>query len=147
MPQPKLRSETLMTLSIAPSIASETVVSRTPVVLIVDDHAPSLERLKELMEHFGYACMTAGSAVDALIYCDQNRPALVITDFSMPRLNGDGLARWLKARYPTTPILLITGEIISPDFEDSLGSNFAGVIQKPLQVEPFLALIESVLRD
>ena len=135
-----------MTLSVAPLIACDPDLSKTPFVLIVDDHAPSLERLKALIEHSGYVCVTASSAAEALIYCDQNRPALVITDYSMPRLNGDGLARWLKARYPSTPIVLITGDIMTAEFHQSLGENFLVVIKKPLQVEPFLAILEAVLK-
>ena len=132
--------------TVAPSAAHGSDRSEVPFVLIVDDHEPTLERLKVLVEQSGYPCVASDSAAEALIYCDQNRPALVITDLSMPRLNGDGLARWLKARYPTTPILLITGDLLSPQVVHSHKQNFIAVIQKPLEVEPFLSLLADLMK-
>ena len=81
-----------------------------PFVLLVDDHAPSLRQLQDVVTLFGHPCVSAGSASDALVYCDARSPRVVVTDLSMPDLDGQGLARWLKARYPTLPIILVTGE-------------------------------------
>ena len=36
-------------------------------------------------------------------------PQLVITDMRMPRMNGAELGQWIEARYPTVPILYISG--------------------------------------
>ena len=135
-----------MMLNVATTVASDSDFHPAPLVLIVDDHQPSLEKLKALVEQSGYPCVAASSGTEALIYCDQNLPALVITDLSMPRLNGDCLARWLKARFPDTPILLLTGSLLTPELTLALSETFIDVMQKPLDVEPFVALLDSILK-
>src|SRR4051812_12451059 len=86
-----------------------------PFVLLVDDHESCLRLLRQLVETTGHPCVPAESAVDALVYCDSRPPRAVVTDLMMPQIDGQGLARWLKARYPSVPIVLVTGQ----DLEES----------------------------
>ncbi len=116
-----------------------------PFVLLVDDHEPSLIKLQKLVESAGYACVATPSAPEALVLCDARRPTLVVTDLSMPRLDGQGLARWLKARYPSMPILLVTGEVLDAPAQASLRRTFAAVLPKPLQVETFLSIVDDLM--
>jgi CheY-like chemotaxis protein len=132
-------------LSIAPLSTTLPAPTVEPFVLVVDDHEPSLVKLQRVIEAAGYQCVAAASAPEALVVCDARRPALVVTDLAMPRLDGQGLARWLKARYPSVPILLVTGEVLDAPAQADLGRTFAAVLTKPLEVESFLHLIDSLM--
>jgi CheY-like chemotaxis protein len=112
-----------------------------PYVLVVDDHAPSLEKLRLVLESAGYDCVSTTSATEALAYCDTWPPTLVVTDLRMPQIDGPGLARWMHARYPTTPVVLVTGEALDSPTLGHLRRTFAAVLNKPLDVEPFLGLL------
>ena len=112
-----------------------------PFILLVDDHAPSLRQLQDVVTMFGHPCVSAGSASDALVYCDARSPRVVVTDLCMPDLDGQGLARWLKARYPTLPIILVTGEELDATTLASLRQTFEEVLKKPLNVESFLSTL------
>ncbi len=116
-----------------------------PFVLLVDDHAPSLRRLQDVVTSFGHPCVSAGSASDALVYCDARPPQVVVTDLSMPDLDGQGLARWLKARYPTLPIILVTGEELDDPTLALLRQTFEEVLKKPVNVESFLSVLERLM--
>lgn len=116
-----------------------------PFVLLVDDHAPSLRQLQDVVTLVGHHCVSAGSASDALVYCDARSPQVVVTDLSMPDLDGQGLARWLKARYPTLPIILVTGEELDDPAVAALRQTFEEVLKKPVDVETFLALLERLM--
>jgi CheY-like chemotaxis protein len=117
-----------------------------PFVLLVDDHEPSLRQLQTVLETIGYPCVATTSPTNALAMCDTSRPALVVTDLAMPRLDGVGLARGLKARHPTLPILLVTGETLDEPTRCDCGNTFAGVFTKPLSIEPFLAQVAILMR-
>ena len=117
-----------------------------PFVLLVDDHAPSLRQLQDVVTMYGHPCVSAGSASDAIVYCDARSPQVVVTDLSMPDLDGQGLARWLKARYPTLPIILVTGEELDAPTLASLRQTFEEVLKKPLNVESFLSVLERLMR-
>ena len=121
------------------------VVPAEPFVLLVDDHEPSLRGLLTVLESVGYSCVATPSPADALSYCDSRRPALVVTDLTMPRLDGHGLAQGLKARYPALPILLVTGEQLDPATQTVFRRIFSGVFSKPLEIEPFLKALDTLL--
>jgi CheY-like chemotaxis protein len=123
-------------------LAAPTALPAEPFVLLVDDHETCLRQLRALVELRGHACVPASSAIDALVYCDARPPLAVVTDLSMPQLDGQGLARWLKARYPTVPIVLVTGQALDDEDRARLGATFAAVLHKPIDAEQFLELLE-----
>jgi CheY-like chemotaxis protein len=97
-------------MSVAPTLAANLRGGREmPYVLLVDDHEPSLKQLSEVVRGAGYWCSTASSATLAVGQCDHRRPQVVVTDLSMPNLDGRGLADWIKARHPSLPLILMTG--------------------------------------
>lgn len=112
--------------------------TRSPYVLLVDDDDPSLRLLQTIVELAGHRCVPARSATDAISSCDCARPQVVVTDLMMPNLDGHGLALWLRKRYPSVPIILLTGEDLDPRDRLRFRETFAAVFTKPLDVASFL---------
>jgi CheY-like chemotaxis protein len=135
-----------MMVSVAPrSTSLRTQRAKEPYILLVDDHEPSLSQLDELVSRSGYACVSAHSGTEALLCCDERPPRVVVTDLSMPNLDGLALARWLQARHPSVPIILLTGQSFDPRSLGELKRTFTAVLRKPLAIEPFLALIDRLM--
>ena len=116
-------------------------------VLLVDDHPPTLSTLRQVVELAGHSCFATLSSYEALRYCRKRSPSLVVTDLAMPYLNGHGMARLIKNRYPKVPILLVTGESLDPETLIKLRQTFAAVMLKPLPIEPFLGLLNQLMSD
>lgn len=114
-------------------------------VLLVDDHEPTLHSLRQVVERAGHPCVATVCSSEAQRFCLGRKPAVLVTDLAMPRLDGHALGLWVKDRYPTLPILLVTGELLCPDRLERLRATFTAVLSKPLQVEPFLALLDKVM--
>lgn len=134
-----------MTLSIETLSMTLTKPVVEPFILLVDDHEPTLRKLQQVVECAGYPSVATCSAPEALALSDARRPALVVTDLSMPQLDGRGLARWLKARYPSIPIILVTGELLDASTTSAFQRTFAAVLPKPLHVEAFLDLVANLM--
>lgn len=134
-----------MTTQTAPAPLATSSMIDEPYVLLVDDHQPSLLTLRDIVRMAGYRCMATGSATDALSLCDLHAPALVVTDLWMPQLDGQGLARWLHARYPMLPILLMTGEYLDDPTLLRLRGIFSEVLTKPLKLDQFLGLLRQYM--
>jgi CheY-like chemotaxis protein len=132
-------------MSVAPFAFSTVTPPAEPIVLLVDDHEPSLVRLRMVVETAGYSCAAAACPAGALAFCETRRPALVVTDLAMPVLDGHALARRLKARYPSLPILLLTGELLAASDRAAFGPTFEAVLTKPLDVGPFLSLLDGLM--
>jgi CheY-like chemotaxis protein len=114
-------------------------------ILLVDDHEPSLRQLVELVRLSGHRCVATRSGTEALLCCDRSRPRVVVTDFSMPNLDGRGLARWLQARHPSVPMILLTGQAFDDRSLLQLQRIFTAVLTKPVDIEQLLGLLERLM--
>ncbi|MDH5491641.1 MAG: PAS domain S-box protein, partial [Myxococcales bacterium] len=85
-------------------------VGGQPSVLVVDDQDLLRRVLQRILRRAGYRVQTADSAAQARSLIDSGeRFSAVITDIVMPGESGIGLARDLNARYPSLPLIFITG--------------------------------------
>lgn len=109
-----------------------------PYVLLVDDQPLCLQQLHEVVASAGHECVSAASATDAVSSCDASLPRVVVTDLAMPNLDGHGLARWLKDRFPSVPIILVTGEMLDSGTRAAFGETFTAVFSKPVDIESLL---------
>ncbi|MGB9414054.1 MAG: PAS domain S-box protein, partial [Pseudolabrys sp.] len=82
-----------------------------PNVLVVDDSAEVAEVTSSLFEQLGYATVYRDSAEEALsLLADGTKIDLVFSDIVMPgAIDGVGLAREIRSRYPMLPVVLTTG--------------------------------------
>jgi PAS domain S-box-containing protein len=85
--------------------------SQRPTVLIVDDSAEVAEVTSSLFERLGYNTDYRDSADAALKYlAEGSKIDLVFSDIVMPgTIDGVGLAREIRSRYPNLPVVLTTG--------------------------------------
>jgi FixJ family two-component response regulator len=89
-------------------------MTTSPVVLVVDDDGDIRAALELLLQYEGYTVWTARDGEEALARIDKEalagqRPAAVLTDVKMPRLDGLGLLAKLMERASAPPVLMISG--------------------------------------
>ncbi|HEY1262823.1 MAG TPA: response regulator [Terriglobales bacterium] len=82
------------------------------VVLVVDDSMLIRHTVCRYLEDRGFAVETAANGQDALDALKRVRPALIITDIRMPKMNGSEFITALKANPATAniPIAVVTGK-------------------------------------
>ena len=113
-------------------------------VLIIEDNKMVRELLKENLTKMGYYVSVAKDGKDGINLfrsaCDFD---VVITDVEMPKMNGNAVARFIRAsEKPQTPILAITGAF---DFLPQK-EMFNEVLPKPFDLERLRSVIESFFR-
>ena len=81
-------------------------------VLIVDDDPQVRSLVRSVLSKHGFPTVEAADGMSALSTMRNMDGAigLMVSDFSMPGLDGEALAGVVKAQFPDTPILLISGE-------------------------------------
>ena len=77
-------------------------------ILVVDDEPLVCEAIGMMLSFDGHEVVTAGSGKEALDLFDRDAFDLVTTDYTMPEMKGDELARALKVRLPGQPVIMIT---------------------------------------
>src|SRR5262245_9599759 len=75
-------------------------------VLLVDDNPMVLELLRQALTHFA-SVQTMNDGGDALLKAIDDQPDLIITDYSMPGMDGRQLLEKIKARRTTATIPVI----------------------------------------
>lgn len=123
-------------------------MDESKLLLIVED-IPGIRELLELTLRFkDYEVMTAQNGQEALEMIQGRRPALIVTDILMPRMDGFGLIYQLRRNRETRdiPVVFLSATYLSPedkDFATTLGA--ARFIEKPINMDQFLAAIAELL--
>ncbi|MBS1156562.1 MAG: response regulator [Proteobacteria bacterium] len=79
-------------------------------ILLVDDEPNVTKALSRVFRRENYEIMTAGNATEALAQMRQNPVQVVICDYQMPGMNGSELLRRIKADFPETIRIMLTGQ-------------------------------------
>jgi two-component system, OmpR family, response regulator CpxR len=80
-------------------------------ILCVDDNEQALSVRKFMLETRGYRVLASLVPDEALEVFRQGGIDLVLSDLTMPRMDGNELARRMKEIAPEVPILLISGSV------------------------------------
>src|SRR5207247_5015332 len=78
------------------------------VILVVEDHAPLLRVIAEMLERFGYDARLAGTAADAYTFAKAERPDTILLDMNLPDANGTQTLDVLRLLRPDVPIIMVT---------------------------------------
>jgi len=86
-------------------------ISETPLrtILLVDDNVDTRLLTKMFLNNFGFEVDSAESAGEALDRFSPGQHSLVLTDNSMPGMTGGEMARVIKQRSPSTPVVMCSG--------------------------------------
>ena len=101
-------------------------------ILLVDDQPSVREAISLLLSLDEHTVIEAGNGVEALDVFGREQFDLVITDFEMPNMKGNELARRIKQLSPAQPIVMITA------YAERLGDSSNPVdalLNKPFQLE------------
>lgn len=112
------------------------------VVLIVDDEPHSLALLSKFLVSNGYIARSAPSVVDAISKLD-DAVDLVVTDYQMPTMNGCDLLSMVRAKYPTVPVIGISG--FRFEDRDIVSKLFDAFLFKPFRMGELLRSADGVV--
>jgi CheY-like chemotaxis protein len=79
-----------------------------PTVLVVDDEASVRKLLRRLLNRWDYDIREASDATEALEIMFAAPASMILCDVKMPGHDGPWLVERVRARYPTTPIIMLT---------------------------------------
>jgi chemosensory pili system protein ChpA (sensor histidine kinase/response regulator) len=117
-------------------------------ILIVEDEADSRDFLATLLELEGYLVSTAEDGAEALKQMETVRPDLILSDISMPNLDGVAMVKTLRStpKNQSLPIIMMSayGSEMLVNAIDA-GANEA--MRKPIHCELLLKNVKEWLGD
>jgi signal transduction histidine kinase len=115
-------------------------------VLVVDDSEETVELLQMFFARRGYDVVGAGSAAEAVRRAGERAPGLIISDISMPGVDGYSLLAELR-RMPGlegVPAIALTGHALDEDRERALEAGFSVHVPKPVDPDELLRVVRKL---
>lgn len=116
-------------------------------ILVAEDADVVREALRHALERAGYEVVVARDGQEALERARASHFDLISTDVMMPRLDGYGLTRAVRAmpEYATTPIVMVSSRDQRVDVLRGYDAGVNSYIAKPADVHALLKAIEELL--
>jgi len=116
---------------------------QTPLILVVDDSITVRRVTQRLLQREGYRVVMAADGLQALERLLDERPAVVLSDIEMPRMDGFDLARNIRAdpRLAGLPILMITSRIAEKHREYAMSLGVDHYLGKPYSEDELISLV------
>ena len=111
-------------------------------ILVVDDSEEVREVLRELLSRHGYTVVTAPDGESGLVELDARVFDMAMVDLGLPGISGLEVARRLKARWPTTPVALMTGYGDRLGSEDAQTKGVDFVLAKPFSLDQLRSVVD-----
>lgn len=114
-------------------------------VLIVDDEPLVCKSLSELVKRSGYETHTANNGYEALEAIQQNQFSVVVTDMSMPKMNGLEVLQKAKLIVPNIAVIIITGYATVESAVEAMKFGAYDYITKPFSQDKIETVIENAI--
>lgn len=117
-------------------------------ILVAEDEALAAMAIEEELQAAGFEVDLAPDGQAALEAARRHLPDLLLTDLRMPRLDGAGLIRAIRALAPALPVVVMTGYAggHGPEAFGRPGEGPVAIFAKPLDMDAVLAEIARLLR-
>ena len=134
------------TNSILPPDAPQTQNLRPMRVLVAEDNKTNRLVIAKMLKTLSIDLIFAENGVEALEQFQCQRPDIILTDISMPKMDGKEATRKIRTieeeqNHPRCPIVAITAHAMEGDAEDILSAGMDHYVTKPLKKAVLLEYI------
>jgi CheY-like chemotaxis protein len=115
-----------------------------PTILIIENDPSNRLLAERILSLAGYRVVEAAHGQAALRLLDGEAVDMIVTDLSMPGLDGFELIRLIRARpvFADIPIIAVTAHAFEAERQRALQSGCAALLVKPYRANALLALVE-----
>ena len=114
-------------------------------VLVVDDEFGIVDILETILTDEGYRVLTACNGKQGLVRLSAEKPDVVLLDFMMPILGGDGMLHAMAAEpaYQRIPVIMMSS--LREDVIAERCKGYAAFLHKPFRAAAVLSTVARVL--
>ena len=119
------------------------------LVLVVEDFEDNRFMLRKLLEMAGYRVIEATDGEQAILLAEQEQPALILMDLSLPRLDGLAATRKIRqhAQLSGVPIVAVSAHDSADFHAEALAAGCNEYVSKPIDFEQLDVLMKRILPE
>ena len=115
-------------------------------ILVIEDEQPMRIVLKDILESERFRVLTAADGESGLKEAIEQKPALILLDVMLPKIDGFALCAELRRLTCSAPVLMLTAKGQVEDRVRGLDSGADDYLIKPFSAEELLARVRAMLR-
>jgi len=114
-------------------------------ILVVDDDPNIRKILDDTLKRKGYQILTARDGTEALTKLKKDTVELVLSDLQLPDISGLEVLQRVKADYPLTEVIILTGNASLDSAIESTNMGAFSYLQKPYEMDQLLLHIKRAI--
>lgn len=116
-------------------------------ILLIEDHAPLRENLREMLSLAGYQVHAADNGLEGLRMAAQQPPTLILCDIMMPGMDGHEVLARLRAdaALKAVPFIFLTAKGTPPDIREGMNLGADDYLPKPVSRNDLLKAVRTRL--
>jgi len=118
-----------------------------PTILVIENEVSNRILIERVLSTRGYYCLSASNGREALEILDRERVDLILTDLSMPVLDGYRTTQLIRARpaLVNVPIVAVTAYALNDENEAALQIGCNEYLTKPFKPRQLLEVVDRLL--
>ncbi len=127
--------------------AGEGLGNDRATILIVEDNQVNSMILRAMLRKHGWEPLVARDGMEGVEMTLRHRPALILMDLQMPRLDGFAAAGEIRRRLdgPAPAIVAVTANVEPAVRAACVGAGFSGVLAKPVAMDELISTVRRYL--
>lgn len=117
-----------------------------PLILVAEDEDNSYELVKVVLSK-RYRLLRAHNGIEAVTFCEDEHPDLILMDIRMPEMDGLDATRIIKEVNPDVPIIALSAYAFEENIREAQAAGCNGFLSKPFRVEDLLDKIHNYLTE
>jgi len=120
-----------------------------PTILVIENEVSNRILIERVLSTRGYYCLSASNGREALEILDRERVDLILTDLSMPVLDGYRTTQLIRSRpaLVNVPIVAVTAYALNDENEAALQIGCNEYLTKPFKPRQLLEVVDRLLRQ
>ena len=120
---------------------TNTNLHNAPLILVAEDEDSNFELVKIVLSK-RYRLLRAHNGIEAVTYCEEERPNLVLMDIRMPDMNGLDATRIIKEVNQSLPIIALSAYAFDENIREAKEAGCDEFMAKPFRVEDLIDMVE-----
>ena len=124
---------------------TKTDLSQAPLILVAEDEDSNFELVKIVLSK-RYRLLRATNGIEAVTFCEEKQPDLILMDIRMPDMNGLDATRIIKEVNHDIPVIALSAYAFDENIREAKAAGCDEFLAKPVRVEDLMDMVEKYVK-
>ena len=126
-------------------VSTKTDIQKAPLILVAEDEDSNYELVRIVLAK-RYRLLRARNGIEAVTFCEEEHPELILMDIRMPDMNGLDATRIIKEVNHEIPIIALSAYAFDENIREAKAAGCDDFMAKPFRVEDLLDTVMKYLK-